>query len=115
MSGSKLHEMKCEACRADAPQVSDEELADYMKKLPEWLPLSENGVLKLRRQFTFSNFVTAMTFSNNVADLAEAHGHHPEILTEWGSTTITWWTHKIKGLHSTDFIMAAKTDRIIRG
>jgi len=53
-----------------------------------------------------------MTFTNQVGEIAEAQGHHPAILTEWGKVTVTWWTHKIKGLHRNDFIMAAKTDRL---
>jgi 4a-hydroxytetrahydrobiopterin dehydratase len=48
-----------------------------------------------------------------VGQIAEEEGHHPSILTEWGRVTVTWWTHKIKGLHRNDFIMAAKTDRLL--
>jgi 4a-hydroxytetrahydrobiopterin dehydratase len=51
-------------------------------------------------------------FTDTVCRLAEAEGHHPAILTEWGKVTVTWWTHKIKGLHRNDFIMAAKTDAL---
>jgi len=100
----------CEACRADAPRVSDDELALYMKQLPDWVGLAEEGVLKLRREFLFSNFVEALAFTNKVGELAEEFGHHPDLLTEWGKTTVTWWSHKIKGLHKNDFVLAAKTD-----
>jgi len=100
----------CEACRADAPRVSDDELALYMKQLPDWIGLAEEGVLKLRREFLFSNFVEALAFTNKVGELAEEFGHHPDLLTEWGKTTVTWWSHKIKGLHKNDFVLAAKTD-----
>ena len=100
----------CEACRADAPRVSDDELALYMKQLPDWVGLVEEGVLKLRREFLFGNFVEALAFTNKVGELAEEFGHHPDLLTEWGKTTVTWWSHKIKGLHKNDFVLAAKTD-----
>jgi len=54
----------------------------------------------------------ALAFTNRVGALAEAEGHHPALLTEWGRVTVTWWTHKIRGLHRNDFIMAAKTDAL---
>ncbi|MDO4997136.1 MAG: 4a-hydroxytetrahydrobiopterin dehydratase [Neisseria sp.] len=107
---SELSKQACEACRADAPKVSDEELASLIKMIPEWQPIVVDGVLQLQREFKFKNFKLAMEFSNRLADLAEAEGHHPGILTEWGKVTVTWWSHSIKGLHRNDFIMAAKTD-----
>ena len=79
-----LSQAHCEACRA--------------------------GILQLERVFTFSDFAQALAFTNKVGALAEEAGHHPAILTEWGKVTVTWWTHKIGGLHRNDFIMAARTD-----
>ncbi|QEY25493.1 4a-hydroxytetrahydrobiopterin dehydratase [Neisseria zalophi] len=107
-----LAKQACEACRADAPKVSDEELAQLMKLIPEWQPVVVDGVLQLQRHFKFKNFKQAMAFTNRLADLAEEEGHHPGILTEWGKVTVTWWSHSIKGLHRNDFIMAAKTDTL---
>ena len=107
-----LSQQHCEACRADAPHVSDEELAIFMKELPEWMGVSEDGILKLRREYVFKNFVDALAFTNQVGEIAEAEGHHPDLLTEWGKVTVTWWSHKIKGLHRNDFIMAARSDQI---
>jgi 4a-hydroxytetrahydrobiopterin dehydratase len=60
----------------------------------------------------YKNFVEALHFTNKVGELAETEGHHPSLLTEWGKVTVTWWTHKINGLHRNDFIMAAKTDEL---
>ncbi len=68
--------------------------------------------MQLQREFDFRNFEQAMAFSNRVGDIAEAEGHHPAILTEWGKVTITWWSHKIRGLHKNDLIMAARTDQV---
>ena len=107
-----LTQEKCEACRADAPQVSDEELAELIRAIPDWNIEVRNGIMQLEKSFDFKNFADALAFTNRVGDLAESEGHHPAILTEWGKTTVTWWSHKIKGLHRNDFIMAAKTDQL---
>lgn len=109
---SALSQQRCEACRADAPKVSDEELAELMQQIPDWQPVVIDGVLQLKREFAFKNFKQAMAFSNRLADLAETEGHHPGILTEWGKVTVFWWSHSINGLHRNDFVMAAKTDTL---
>lgn len=113
MTEQTLNQQSCEACRADAPKVSDDELAEFMKQIPDWVAVSEDGILKLRREYKFKNFVQALAFTNKVGELAESEGHHPDLLTEWGKTTVTWWSHKIKGLHKNDFIMAARTDQCL--
>ena len=110
---SKLSEMKCEACQADAPKVSDEELAELIRMIPAWGVEVRDGVMQLERVYKFKNFKLAMVFTNALAELAEAEFHHPGILTEWGKVTVTWWSHSIKGLHKNDFIMAAKTDQLL--
>ena len=109
---SKLTESHCEACRADAPKVSDAELAELIGQIPDWVPVVRDNIMQLEREFTFDNFVKAIEFTNRVGELAETEGHHPAILTEWGKVTVTWWSHKIKGLHRNDFIMAARTDQL---
>jgi 4a-hydroxytetrahydrobiopterin dehydratase len=68
--------------------------------------------VRLEKSFKFENFTQAMAFASRVAQAAEAEDHHPALLTEWGRVTVTWWTHRIKGLHRNDFIMAAKTDEL---
>ena len=107
-----LTQMKCTACRAGEPTVTDVEVAELHPQVPAWQIVERNGIKRLERVFTFKDFVQALAFTNTVGDLAEAEGHHPAILTEWGRVTVEWWTHKIKGLHRNDFIMAAKTDRL---
>lgn len=109
---SDLAQQTCEACRADAPKVSEAELATLIKDIPDWSAPAKDGVLQLERQFKFKNSVEALAFTNAVGEIAEQAGHHPAILTEWGKVTVSWWTHKIKGLHKNDFIMAAKTDQL---
>ena len=107
-----LQESKCTACRADAPRVTDEETAELKQQIPEWQIVEREGIPRLQRAFRLKNFTQALDLTNKVGALAEEEGHHPALLTEWGSVTVTWWTHKIRGLHRNDFIMAAKTDRL---
>ncbi|WP_444994354.1 4a-hydroxytetrahydrobiopterin dehydratase [Aliikangiella sp. IMCC44359] len=109
---SQLNLQQCEACRADAPQVSDEELAELIKQIPDWSVQVRDNIMQLEREFKFKNFKTAIAFTNQVGEMAESEGHHPALLTEWGKVTVTWWSHSIKGLHRNDFICAAKTDEI---
>lgn len=107
-----LTQEKCEACRANAPKVSDDELAELIRAIPDWNIEVRDGIMQLEKSFSFNNFLEAIAFTNKVGELAEAEGHHPALLTEWGKTTVTWWSHKIKGLHRNDFIMSAKTDQL---
>jgi 4a-hydroxytetrahydrobiopterin dehydratase len=112
---SSLSQQECEACRAGAPKVSDQELRELMPDIPDWQPVVIDGIMQLQRVFEFRNFAQAMAFSNRVGEIAEQAGHHPAILTEWGKVTVTWWTHKIRGLHRNDLIMAARTDELYAG
>ena len=109
---SDLIQQKCVACRADAPRVADDELPDLLKQIPDWQPITNDSVLKLNKVFNFDNYSDAISFTNKIAQLAEEEDHHPAILLEWGRVEVTWWTHKIGGLHKNDFIAAAKTDLI---
>jgi 4a-hydroxytetrahydrobiopterin dehydratase len=92
--------------------VTDAEIAEFHPQVPDWEIVELDGVKRLRRVFSHVDFLQALEFTNKVGELAEAEDHHPALLTEWGRTTVTWWTHKIKGLHRNDFIMAAKTDEL---
>ncbi len=110
---SALSQAHCEACRADAPQVSAEELTELIRQTPDWRLENRDGILQLEKSFPFRNFAQALAFTNAVGALAESEGHHPALLTEWGKVTVTWWSHKIRGLHRNDFIMAAHTDELL--
>lgn len=109
-----LSDERCGACRADAPRVSEGEAVALRDEIPEWQLVTRDGVAQLVRVFAFDGFAPALAFTDAVGALAESEGHHPAILTEWGRVTVSWWTHKIRGLHRNDFIMAAKTDRLYR-
>jgi len=90
--------------------VTQEEIAELLPQIPDWTLIERDGIKRLERIFRFKDFADALAFTEKVGRLAESEGHHPAILTEWGRVTVTWWTHKIRGLHRNDFIMAAKTD-----
>lgn len=110
---AELATAHCEACRADAPRVTPEEIEKYSKDIPDWEIVKRDGEKQLERVFKLDDFASALEFTNKVGEIAEAEGHHPAILTEWGKVTVTWWTHKIHGLHKNDFVMAAKTDALL--
>ena len=110
---AELTAMKCEACRRGAPKATAEEREEFLPQIPEWTIREVAGEERLERVYTFSDFAKALEFTNQVGRLAEAEGHHPALLTEWGKVTVGWWTHKIGGLHRNDFIMAARTDQIV--
>jgi 4a-hydroxytetrahydrobiopterin dehydratase len=108
----QLARMKCMACRAGEPTVTDKEIAAFHPQVPDWRIEERAGIRRLERSFGFPDFAQALAFANRVGQLAETEGHHPSLLTEWGRVTVSWWTHKIKGLHRNDFVMAAKTDAL---
>lgn len=109
-----LTQAHCEACRADAPHVSDEELPVLLRQIPDWNIEVRDGIMQLEKVYLFKNFKHALAFTNAVGEISEAEGHHPGLLTEWGKVTVTWWSHSIKGLHRNDFIMAARTDEVAK-
>ena len=108
-----LSNERCTACRRDSPRVTAEEIEELQRQVPDWNLIEPESIPQLERKFRFSNFAEALSFTNRVGALAEAEGHHPAILTEWGQVTVRLWTHAIKGLHRNDFIMAAKIDSLV--
>lgn len=105
--------MKCVPCQGGVPTLTDSEIAQLHPQVSRWSVVerhNDDGIRRLERSFDFEDFAEALAFTNKIGELAEKEGHHPDILTEWGKVTVMWWTHKIKGLHQNDFIMAARTD-----
>lgn len=104
----------CVPCRGGVPPLKGQELAAIHQQLPEsaqWNIVDEHH---LTRTYEFPDFKTALAFVNKVGELAEEQGHHPDILLAWGKVEITIWTHKVNGLTESDFILAAKIDRLSR-
>ena len=90
--------------------MQGDEIARYQEQLAsDWQVIDAHHLLK---DYTFKNFVEALAFTNQVGEVAEAEGHHPDIYLAWGKVGIKIWTHKIDGLSVSDFILAAKIDRI---
>ncbi len=104
-----LAEKNCVPCRGGVPALQGEVLAALERELPEWQVVDEHH---LRRSFKFRDFRTALAFVNRVGELAEQQGHHPDLFLVWGRVDVTTWTHKINGLTESDFILAAKIDRL---
>ena len=110
---SQLTDLVCVPCRGGEPPLADDEITGLAPQVPAWAVVEKDGVRRLERVVKRKDFVEALVLTQKVGELAESQGHHPLIVTEWGRVTIQWWTHKIKGLHRNDFIMAAKTDLLI--
>ena len=93
-------------------KLSDSESEKLLETTKGWDLKSVEGFPRLQREYKFKNFVTAMKFSNSVAEFAEKQGHHPTLQTEWGKVTVGWWTHDVGGLHANDFLSAQRTDAV---
>ena len=109
-----LSKGSCEACRIDAPKVTNSEIESLMPQIPSWSILENDEIKKLVCSFAFLDYDQTVNFANSVTKLAEEEDHHPEIFIEWGKVTVSWWSHKINGLHMNDFICAAKTDELLK-
>ena len=106
---SELASKTCVPCRGGVPPLKGEELTKLAKQLSGWNVIDEHHIEKT---FTFSDFRKALEFTNRVGELAEQQGHHPDIFLAWGKVGIKTWTHKIDGLTESDFILAAKIDKL---
>lgn len=111
----KLAESKCVPYRGNIRSLTEDEIAALKPQVAEWEIVVTDGTPRLERAFEFKDFAQALAFTDQVGEIAESEGHHPALLTEWGRVTVSWWTHKIEGLHKNDFIMAAKTDVLYGG
>jgi 4a-hydroxytetrahydrobiopterin dehydratase len=110
---AQLVSKSCTPCRGGIPPLTPDEAKAHLRQTPDWALLDDAH--RIERTFTFKNFAEAFAFVQRAADLAEAEGHHPDITFGWGYATVSLQTHKIKGLHENDFIMAAKLDRLTTG
>ena len=106
---TELASKTCVPCKGGVPALQGKQLEDFLKQVPGWKAINQHHLWKA---FTFPDFKQALAFVNKVGNLAEEQGHHPDILLSWGKAEITTWTHKIDGLTESDFILAAKIDRL---
>lgn len=103
----------CTPCQGGIPPLTHTEAEVLARQTPKWQLTDE--ATWIRRSFAFGDFVEALAFVNKVGELAEAEGHHPDISFGWGYADVSLQTHKIKGLHENDFILAAKIDALGMG
>jgi 4a-hydroxytetrahydrobiopterin dehydratase len=106
-----LAEKTCVPCRGGVPPLEGEELQKMEAQVLGWQVVEGHHLLK---SFTFPDFVTALAFVNRIGEVAEKEGHHPDLFLSWGKVEVKTWTHKIDGLTESDFILAAKIDRLNR-
>ena len=106
---SELADKTCVPCRGGAPPLKGAELEELMGQVPGWEVADEHH---LRKEFRVQNFRAALDFVNRVGELAEEQKHHPDVDFGWGRVGLTVFTHKIDGLTESDFILAAKVDRL---
>jgi len=106
---AKLAEKTCVPCRGGVPPLTAEEILPLHAEVQQWAVINSHH---LEREFKFPDFKAALEFVNKAGAIAEEQGHHPDIYLAWGKVRITIWTHKIEGLTESDFILAAKIDRV---
>ena len=109
MSSADLAARNCVPCRGGVPPLKGQALEELRAQLAEWSVIEEHH---LERSFKFPNFKSALVFVNRIGEIAEEQGHHPDICFGWGNVAVTLFTHKIKGLTESDFILAAKVDQL---
>ena len=109
-----LHEKKCIPCRGGIPPFDISEIHKYLKKIDGWdVKKNKENSFFLEKNFKFEDFLKSQNFVNKVGDIAEKEGHHPDISFGWGYAEVKIFTHKINGLVESDFILAAKIDKIL--
>ncbi|HTS65663.1 MAG TPA: 4a-hydroxytetrahydrobiopterin dehydratase [Candidatus Acidoferrales bacterium] len=99
----------CVPCRGGVPPLAGEALEQLKAQLPGWQVVDGHHLVKT---FSFPDFRAALDFVNKAGAIAEAEGHHPDLLLSWGKVEARIWTHKVNGLTESDFILAAKLDQI---
>ena len=110
---TELKDKKCIPCDGGIPGFEITEIHKYLKMVDGWeVKSDEDKVYYLIKEFKFKNFLESLKFVNKISEIAETEGHHPDIWFGWGYAKIKIFTHAIKGLHESDFVLAAKVDKI---
>lgn len=113
ITSADLHQQYCEACDGSTLAMLVDDISHHLLMLDDWSVTEQEGVAQLYKSYSFADFVSALAFTNELGALSERYDHHPAILLEWGRVSVRWWSHSLRGLHKNDFIMAAKTDRLL--
>ena len=108
-----LADKECIPCKGDIPGFDINEIHKYLKKVDGWdVKKNKDESFFIEKEFKFKNFLESQTFVDSVGEIAEREGHHPDISFGWGYARIKIFTHSIKGLAESDFVLAAKIDKI---
>jgi 4a-hydroxytetrahydrobiopterin dehydratase len=112
MAEVPLAQRRCVPCEGGVPPLGPEQVAPLMAQLEGWTVEEADGHQQLAKAFRFRNFVEAVDFVNRITPVAEAEGHHPDLLVAWGRVRVQLWTHVAGGLTENDFVLAAKIDQL---
>jgi 4a-hydroxytetrahydrobiopterin dehydratase len=104
-----LHQEHCQPLSGSEHRISASQADELSRQIPQW-DRDEQG--RLRRRYSFANFLDALAFTNRLGDIAEAQGHHPDLELGWGYVVVHLTTHDVDGLSRNDFIMAARIDSL---
>ena len=107
---TELSDRKCEPCSGDTPPMTSDEIQEMLDRVDDHWKVEDNH--HIHATFSFDDFKGALAFTNDVGEIAEREGHHPEICLTWGEARVRVWTHAIEGLSENDFILAAKIDQL---
>ena len=108
---SDLASKTCVPCTGSVPPLKGQQIQNLLSQLTGWRAVDDHH---LEKTYEFDDFVTSLAFVNKLGNLAEEQSHHPDIHLSWGQVRVEIWTHAIDGLTESDFILAAKSDRIYR-
>jgi 4a-hydroxytetrahydrobiopterin dehydratase len=106
----ELADRQCVPCRGGVPPLEGEKLAGFARQVPGWQVIEGHHI---ERRYEFPDFAKALAFVNRIGEVAEQQGHHPDLFLTWGEVKVKLFTHKINGLSESDFILAAKIDRLL--
>jgi 4a-hydroxytetrahydrobiopterin dehydratase len=106
---AELADLQCVPCRGGVPPLQGQEIEKLLHQLVGWQVVTQHH---LQKTYHFKDFRESLEFVNKVGELAESQGHHPDICFGWGKADVTIWTHKIDGLTESDFVLAAKIDKL---
>ncbi len=101
-----LIKRRCRPCEGGMPPLEQKFIDEYLESTPLW---RQEGI-EIKRDFLFPDFKTALSFVDEIGQLAEQEGHHPDVTLSWGKVGVSLSTHAIGGLSENDFILAAKID-----
>jgi 4a-hydroxytetrahydrobiopterin dehydratase len=112
MKTAPLAARHCVPCEGGTPPLTADQVGPLLAQVPGWEIEDAGEHEQLSRAFRFRDFVAAVDFVNRITPVAEAEGHHPDLLVTWGRVRVQLWTHVAGGLTENDFVLAARIDAL---